>query len=551
MKKLIHDRVRLGVAVLLCLCATSWAEAKVKLPALVSDGMVLQREQPVKVWGTADAGEKVRVKFLKSTYDTTAGTDGQWSVTLPPLKAGGPYRLQINDIELKDVLVGDVWLCSGQSNMELPVARVTDMFAEEIAGYENDRIRHFIVPKVYNFHAPQEALPATSWKPLTQENVMDFSALAYFFAKEMYAQTGVPVGLINSSWGGTPVEAWISEEGLKEFPLYINDKRLYEDDGYCARIKKLEGENFHRWNVALYRGDAGLHESTPWYAAQYDDSNWQEVDMFAPTWGNNGLNPIGGSHWLRKDVQIPATMAGREAVIRLGCIVDADSVYVNGTFVGTTGYQYPPRIYRIPAGVLKEGRNNVTVRIISNGGQPSFVREKPYKIICPPTDGKDAQEISLEGRWKYRLGAPMPNAPSMMFFCYKPVCLYNAMIAPLRNYAVRGVVWYQGESNVSRRNEYASLLTTMIADWRRTFGNAELPFYIVELADFLSKDDIGGRKAWAEMRQEQAKAARMNTNATLIRNSDLGEWNDIHPLDKKTLGKRVADEAIKGIITTK
>lgn len=551
MKKLIHDRVRLGVAVLLCLCATSWLEAKVKLPALISDGMVLQREQSVKVWGTADAGEKVRVKFLKSTYDTTAGTDGKWSITLPPMKAGGPYRLQINDIELKDILVGDVWLCSGQSNMELPVARVTDMFAEEIAGYENDRIRHFIVPKVYNFHAPQETLSATSWKPLTQENVMSFSALAYFFAKEMYAKTGIPVGLINSSWGGTPVEAWISEEGLKEFPLYINDKRLYEDDGYCARIKKLESENFRRWNATLYRGDAGLHEATPWYAANYDDSRWQEVDMFARTWGNNGLNPIGGSHWLRKDVEVSAGMASREAIIRLGCIVDADSVYVNGTFVGTTGYQYPPRIYRIPAGVLKEGRNNVTVRIISNGGQPSFVREKPYKIICTPTGGKEAQEISLEGQWKYRLGAPMPNAPGMMFFCYKPVCLYNAMIAPLRNYAVRGVVWYQGESNVGRRNEYASLLTAMITDWRRTFGNAGLPFYIVELADFLSKDDIGGRKAWAEMRQEQTKAAEMNTNTTLIRNSDLGEWNDIHPLDKKTLGKRVADEAIKGIITTK
>lgn len=551
MKKLIHDKIRLGVAALLCLCATSWLEAKVKLPALISDGMVLQREQSVKVWGTADAGEKVRVKFLKSTYDTTAGTDGKWSITLPPLKAGGPYRLQINDIELKDILVGDVWLCSGQSNMELPVARVTDMFAEEIAAYENDRIRHIIVPKVYNFHAPQEAMPATSWKPLNRENVMSFSALAYFFAKEMYAKTGVPVGLINSSWGGTPVEAWISEEGLKEFPLYINDKRLYEDDGYCARIKKLEGENFRRWNATLYRGDAGLHESTPWYAANYDDSNWQEVDMFARTWGNNGLNPVGGSHWLRKDVQVPAGMANREAIIRLGCIVDADSVYVNGTFVGTTGYQYPPRIYRIPAGVLKEGRNNVTVRIISNGGQPSYVREKPYKIICPPTDGKEAQEISLEGQWKYRPGAPMPNAPGMMFFCYKPVCLYNAMIAPLQNYAVRGVVWYQGESNVGRRNEYAALLTAMIADWRRTFGNAGLPFYIVELADFLSKNDVGGRKAWAEMRQEQAKAAEMNTHATLIRNSDLGEWNDIHPLDKKTLGKRVADEAIKGILTTK
>ncbi len=539
MKSLNHDKFRLGVAVLLCLCAVSWVDAKVKLPALISDGMVLQREQPLKVWGTADAGENITVKFMKKTYNTTANVDGKWDITLPPLKAGGPYLMEINDIKLHDILIGDVWLCSGQSNMELPVGRVTDMFAQEIAAYSNEKIRHIIIPKVYNFHTPQEGIPATNWKKLTQESVMEFSALAYFFAKEMYEKTGAPIGLINSSWGGTPVEAWISEEGLKEFPLYINAKRLYEDDNYCSNIKKVEGENFYRWNLALYRGDVGLHESTPWYAANYDDSNWQKVNMFSPTWGNNGLNPTGGSHWLRKDVEIPQTWNGKEAVLRLGCIVDADSVYVNGVFVGTTGYQYPPRIYRIPAGVLKAGTNNVTVRLISNGGQPSFVQEKPYKIIC------GNEEVSLEGEWKYRLGAPMPNAPDMMFFCYKPICLYNAMIAPLKNYAVRGAIWYQGESNVSRRNEYASLLTAMITDWRRTFNNPELPFYIVELADFLHKNDINGRKEWAEMRQEQAKAAEMNTHATLIKNSDLGEWNDIHPLDKKTLGKRVVEAVLK------
>lgn len=539
MKSLNHDKFRLGVAVLLCLCAVSWVDAKVKLPALISDGMVLQREQPLKVWGTADAGENITVKFMKKTYNTTANVDGKWDITLPPLKAGGPYLMEINDIKLHDILIGDVWLCSGQSNMELPVGRVTDMFAQEIAAYSNEKIRHIIIPKVYNFHTPQEGIPATNWKKLTQESVMEFSALAYFFAKEMYEKTGAPIGLINSSWGGTPVEAWISEEGLKEFPLYINAKRLYEDDNYCSNIKKVEGESFYRWNLALYRGDVGLHESTPWYAANYDDSNWQKENMFSPTWGNNGLNPTGGSHWLRKDVEIPQTWNGKEAVLRLGCIVDADSVYVNGVFVGTTGYQYPPRIYRIPAGVLKAGTNNVTVRLISNGGQPSFVQEKPYKIIC------GNEEVSLEGEWKYRLGAPMPNAPDMMFFCYKPICLYNAMIAPLKNYAVRGAIWYQGESNVSRRNEYASLLTAMITDWRRTFNNPELPFYIVELADFLHKNDINGRKEWAEMRQEQAKAAEMNTHATLIKNSDLGEWNDIHPLDKKTLGKRVVEAVLK------
>lgn len=539
MKYLIYDKIRLGVAVLLCFCTALQTDAKVKLPALISDGMVLQREQPVKIWGTADAGESVSVTFMKKKYAATADNNGHWSVTLPSMKAGGPYLMRINDIKLNDILIGDVWLCSGQSNMELPVSRVTDMFATEINEYSNERIRQIIIPKVYNFHAPQETLSATSWKPMTQENVMNFSALAYFFAKEMYEKTKVPVGIINSSWGGTPIEAWISEEGLKEFPIYINDKRLYEDDAYCAHIKKLEGESFYRWNLSLYRSDAGLHEKTPWYASNYDDSNWQTVNMFSRTWGNDGLNPIAGSHWLRQNVEIPQTWNNKEVTLRLGCIIDADSVYVNGTFAGTTGYQYPPRIYRIPAGILKPGVNNITVRIISNGGQPEFVQEKPYKLIC------DDESINLKEEWKYRLGTPMPSAPNMMFFCYKPVCLYNTMIAPLQHYTLRGTVWYQGESNVSRRNEYATLLTAIMADWRRTFSQPELPFYIVELADYLSKEDISGRKAWAEMRLEQAKAAQTTPNAFLIRNNDLGEWNDIHPLDKKTLGRRVANKVLE------
>ena len=396
------------------------------------------------------------------------------------------------------------------------------------------------VPNIFNFHAPQADLPDyVAWKPLTQENVMNFSALGYFFAKAMYEKNSIPVGLINSSWGGTPVEAWISEEGLKEFPKYINDKRQYEDDAYLKSIKQTEGLSFYRWNTSLYRGDAGLHEATPWYAANYNDKDWKTVDLFSTDWGTNGLNPINGSHWFRKEVEVPQDWNGKEATLRLGCIVDADSVYVNGTFVGTVSYQYPPRIYTIPAGVLKAGKNTVTIRLISNNGYPHFVKEKPYKIIC------GNEEVSLQGEWKYRLGASMPPAPGMMFFCYKPVCLYNAMIAPLQNYGIRGVLWYQGESNVDRRNEYAALLTVLIADWRSTFDNPELPFYIIELADFLSKDDISGRQAWAEMRKEQAKVAETNRNTRLIRNSDLGEWNDIHPLDKKTLGQRAAESALE------
>lgn len=513
----------------------------VRIPSVLSDGMVLQRNRPITVWGWAESGESFEVAWNGNLYTVAAETDGTWQLELPAMPAGGPFVMKIGDIELNDILIGDVFLCSGQSNMELPVRRVTDMFAEEIAEYENDLIRHYAVPQTFDFNKECDDTPAASWKPCTQENVMDFSALAYFFAKDLYKKTGVPVGLVNASWGGTPVEAWMSENALQPFPKYINEKNIYEDEGYLQRIKQLEGEEFYRWNTALDQGDPGLTGDIKWYSPDLDDSGWKTVNMFSQDWGNDGLNPVGGSHWLRKDITVPAAMEGQEAIIRMGCIVDADSVYVNGHFVGNTTYQYPPRIYKIPAGILKAGTNNVTVRVISNGGQPSFVPEKPYKIIC------GTKEISLEGKWKYRQGAPMPQAPSMMFFFYKPVCLYNAMISPLRNMEFQGVLWYQGESNVERRNEYAALLNGMIKDWRRTFNDLDLPFYIVELAEFLHKDDDEGRQAWAEMREEQAKAAKISGHAVLIKNEDLGEWNDIHPLNKKTLGARVAKAALKDI----
>ena len=528
--------------VVVFLCFALLGEAKVKLPTLVSDGMVLQRGDPVNIWGTADPDETVNITFQKKKYKTVADAQGNWKVILPALKAGGPYTMIINDIELKDILVGDVWVCSGQSNMELPVSRVTDRFRDEISA-DNDypMVRYIKTPLLYNFHAPQTDIPGIFWKAMTSENVMSFSALVYFFAKDYFQKTKVPVGIINSSVGGSPVEAWISEEGLKPFPYYLNEKRIYESDDLVESMKKEESKKSRAWNVALYQGDKGMHEAIPWYAAGYDDSDWTPTDLFASGWATNGLNTINGSHWFRRDFQVSGQQAGEKATLRLGCIVDADSVYVNGTFVGTVSYQYPPRIYTIPAGLLKAGKNTITIRLFSYGGFPHFVKKKPYKILFgkgQPEKGES--EISLEGNWKYRLGAPMPAAPGQTAFHYKPVGLYNAMIAPLLNYTVSGVIWYQGESNVSRRNEYKDLLTAMIADWRQHWNRPDMPFYVIELADFLSPEDKGGRAAWAEFRKVQAEVANTNKNVTLIKNGDLGEWNDIHPLDKKTLGQRVS-----------
>lgn len=517
-------------------------EAKVKLPAFFSDGMVLQREQAVSLWGKADVGEKVTVIFRNETYQARADQNGEWSILLSPTKAGGPYDMTVNEMRIQNILIGDVYLCSGQSNMELPVSRVLDLYQEEVNSYSNPMIRHLKVPLSYDFHQPQDDIKPTSWQELNPQNALQFSALAYFFAQEMYAKNGIPVGLINSSVGGSPVEAWISEEKLKPFPKYLNEGSLYKSDAYIASVRETEQMRRMLWHNILYGNDKGMQAPLKWYDSAYKDTDWQEIDLFDTWWNNNGLNPINGSHWFRKEIDIPIADAGKPAVLRLGCVVDADSVFVNGVFVGSVSYQYPPRIYQLPEGLLKAGKNLVTVRLVSYNGRPHFVREKPYKIII------DNTEVSLEGTWKYKLGTPMPDLPGETFFQYKPAGLNQAMIAPLKDYALKGVIWYQGESNVGRHNEYFDLLTAMIADWRQQFNNPRLPFVLVELAGFGDPADKPMQEEWAAFRKVQKQVAESVPGAALVKAEDLGEWNDIHPLNKKEVGIRVVT-AMEKLIT--
>lgn len=523
----------------LFLCFAPWGEAKVKLPAFISDGMVLQREQNIRIWGTANPGEQVIVHFMKKKYETQADDRGEWQIALPPTKAGGPYAMKINELEINNILIGDVYLCSGQSNMELPIGRVTDMFREEVAGYSNPMIRYIKVPLSYHFQSPQADIHREPWKELTSENAMQFSALCYFFAKEMYAKNSVPVGIVNSSVGGSPIEAWISAEGLKPFPKYLNQKELYPSEEVINEIRLADQRRSQRWREVLYKSDAGLHEPVKWFGQGYDDSNWETVDLFDDTWNNNGLNPVNGSHWFRKEVDVDASQAGKSATLRLGCIVDADSVFVNGTLVGTTSYQYPPRIYPIREGLLRGGKNTIAIRLISHSGRPHFVRDKPYKIVF------DVDEIDLERHWKYKLGASMPPAPGGTTFQYVPTGLYNAMIAPLIGYSFKCAVWYQGESNTGRYNEYADLCKALIADWRSAFDQPDLPFVIVQLPNFMEAAHVPAESNWAEMRDVQLKLAQHIPNVGLTVNIDLGEWNDVHPLNKKDVAHRIVLQVLK------
>jgi sialate O-acetylesterase len=518
------------------------AFGQIRLPQLISDGLVLQRNAPVKIWGWASPAENISLDFNGTAYKTVADKDGNWEIQLLPQSAGGPYTMTLkasNSIQINNILIGDVWLCSGQSNMETPVSRVMSLYGEEIKNYTNPHIRYVKIPLTYNFHGPQTDVAPCSWTDVNPETAQEFSAVAYFFAKEMYEKTGAPVGIINSSVGGSPAEAWISEEALKPFPALLNEKRICESDAFVAEMLRLGSLPGQRWNTILNAQDKGLNEAVKWSSPACNDRDWQTTDLLDNSWGRNGLYPANGVFWFRKEVEIPADWANQAVMLFMGRIVDADSVFVNGVFVGTTGYQYPPRNYSVPAGVLKAGKNLITVRLVSQGGFPEFVSGKPYKMVF------DNQEISLEGQWKYKTGAIMPAVSGgAMTIHYQPVGLYNAMIAPLQNHAIKGFLWYQGEANTGRYAEYYNLMSTLISDWR-SLWKADLPFLSVQLASFMEPALIQQQSNWAELRDVQLNLSQTIPNTGMAVAIDIGEWNDIHPLNKKDVGKRLALQARK------
>ncbi|MDR2499441.1 MAG: family 43 glycosylhydrolase [Tannerellaceae bacterium] len=505
----------------------------VRLPRLVADGMVLQRDQPISLWGWIMPGKEVVVDFNKNKYYGTANGKGEWSIQLPPQKAGGPYSININNRELKNILFGDVWLCAGQSNMETPISRLMILYADEINTYFNPNIRYVKIPTAFNFHGPQTDVPPCTWSDVSPESAQMMSALPYFFAKEMYERTKAPVGLINSSVGGTPAEAWISEASIAAYPAMLNDMRLGQSDEFIARMNMFGGLAGARWNAVLCEQDEGIRQG--WASPNIKDSDWKSTDIFDNSWGREGLSPISGVFWFRKEIDLPAEYANRPAMMYMGRIVGADSVFVNGKFAGTTGYQYPPRNYPLGAGMLKAGKNTIAVRLVNSGGFPEFVRDKPYKIVL-----QDKKEISLTGQWKYRIGAVMPpNFGGGVSFQNKPVGLYNGMIAPLQNHAFKGILWYQGESNTGRPQLYYDLMTALVSDWRKLF-RADLPFFIVQLPNYMEPMPYQPNSDWAALREVQRRLSIDIPKAALAVTIDLGEWNDVHPLNKKDVGKRLA-----------
>ncbi|MGV8091971.1 MAG: sialate O-acetylesterase [Mangrovibacterium sp.] len=510
--------------------------AKVTLPRLISDGMVLQRDAEIPVWGWASVGETIRITFNRETYLTIADSDKSWKVELKPMKAGGPYKMEIegeNQITIRDILIGDIWVCSGQSNMEFWMEQVKTKYAKEIATSTNPLICEFDVKPVYDFRSPRSDVKSEGWKQATPENVLQFTAVGYFYARSLFEKYRVPIGLIHASKGGTPAESWISEESLKAFPGYYQQIQKLKDSIWVKNIMEQDERRVRGWYAKVRSEDQGLADpGHPWYSNSVDIHNWDEMQV-PGYWNKQGSKPSYGVVWCKKQVRIPSSLAGKKALLYLGKIIDEDQTYLNGVKIGGRQNRYLPRIFHVPEDLLKAGENMITVRIINKYDAGCFIADEPYFLEI------EGKKISLEGKWKYKIGASLPVLERATQFFYKPVGLFNGVIAPVVNYRIKGVIWYQGEANTKNAVEYRSLFPALIADWRDQWNQGDFPFLFVQLSSYLPGAKEPSESKWAELREAQMMALSV-PNTGMAVTIDIGEWNDVHPANKKDVGERLA-----------
>lgn len=524
------------IGMLLALAAIP-ALAQLRLPRIYGNGMVLQRDTRAQVHGWASPGALVALTFEDSTYSTRADSGGGWRVALSPRPAGGPTSMRIasgrDTLAIRDILFGDVWICSGQSNMELPMIRVRPIYASAIARSDNPLLRQFLAPQRYNFNAPEADFPAGTWKAANPENVLEFSAAAYFFASALYDRSHVPIGIINASLGGSPVESWMSEDALKGFPDAFEEARRFRDSTLIRTIEGSDRDRIDLWHALLNERDAG-HGKTrgTWANPHTNIAGWGSMAL-PGYWMATRLGAVNGAVWFRKEFHVPGSLAGTPAMLVLGRIVDEDSVWINGRFIGNTTYQYPPRLYDLSPGVLVKGKNSIVIRVVNSAGRGGFVPDKPYEIQFP------GARIDLKGAWRYRLGATIQPLASQTFIRWKPLGLFNGMIAPLLGVSIKGAIWYQGESNTKSPFAYRELFPSMIRDWRKNWNQGDFPFLFVQLPNFMDAKPVPSESNWAVLRESQLKSLAVPRTGMAV-SIDIGEWNDIHPMNKRDVGARLA-----------
>ena len=519
--------------------------ADVKLPRLFSNNMMFQREQPIHIWGEANSGERIEIKFNKETYLVKADKSGKWEIDLPAMKAGGPHVLTVagdNTIKLENILIGDLWVCSGQSNMEWPLWAVNNG-EEEVRNASYPEIRIFSVAKKIAT-VPLNDVTGGTWVSCTPESIPGFSAVGYFFGRHLYREIGVPIGLIGSNWGGTIVETWISEEGFKGVRKYGRIARGVSELNLEEKQSQSD-EKFKEWLKDFQDKDQGTKDGEyTWNKADLDLEDWGDMDL-PQTWEESSdkeLRSANGVVWFIKELNLNSEQANEKALLSLGPIDDSDITWINGEKVGETNNLYSQeRKYEVSSGVLKEGRNRIVVRVedYQGGGGIFGGKEQLFLML-------GMEEISLAGSWKYRVGMiTHSNSPGGQFGPNSlPTLLYNGMIAPLIPFPIKGAIWYQGESNAAQAYQYRQHFRLLIEDWRSKWDIGDFPFLFVQLANFMNPADQPAESNWAELREAQDQTLAL-PNTGMASAIDIGEAGDIHPRNKQDVGKRLALEALR------
>ncbi len=521
------------------------AETAEELPflhPLFTDHMVLQRDLPTPIWGWTRPGERVNVTIGSKTASAVADNAGKWMAKLDPLPAGGPHTLAVRGNQsrtVSDVLVGDVWICSGQSNMEWSVQGANNP-QEEIAGADHPEIRLFTVPK--RIAGEPQSIVESQWQICSPQTAGNFSAVGYFFGRELHKALKVPMGLIHTSWGGTVAEAWTSAEALKN----LDDFRtaVIQLQQMVAAQKRGESkyeELLARWwreNDPGSTNGPAPSKAPAWAAPGLDSSSWKTMQL-PGNWESAGLGSFDGVVWFRKEIDLPPAWAGKEAMLHLGPIDDIDTTWINGNSVGSMSQYNVPRNYRVPGGILQSGRNVIAVRVLDTGGGGGLFGSPDQMKL-----ERQGDSIALGGPWLYQASTPLdktsPVPQRMSSNPNVPTVLFNGMIAPLVPYGIKGAIWYQGESNAGRPVQYRTLLPAMIQDWRSRFGAGDFPFFIVQLANFMARKPEPEESQWAELREAQLLTAMKDAHTGLAVIIDIGEANDIHPRNKQDVGRRLA-----------
>ncbi len=538
-KSMRLPRLCFGLLFLICVLPRIIAVQPASLPFLspiFGDNMVLQRNKPNLFWGWTTPGEKVRVEINGRSQNGTAGADGRWQVLIDPPAVGEECLIKIDGekhVELHRVIVGDVWLCGGQSNMEIGLPRANDG-AREVAAANHPNIRLFSIEHHVSY--VPTSVPIGTWKICSPQTVAEeggFSAVAYFFARKVQEETGVPIGLIQDCVGGTPVESWMNPSTLRELKDFA--RPMAEID----RLSRLPGPQYGNYIMHWYdEYDSGIRGKS-WASPDFDDRAWKTIHL--PTaFEELGVASAPAVCWFRKEITLPDPLPTGTIVLHLGVVEKMDTAYVNGSWVGASSWVENPRAYKITANLFKPGRNLLTVRVLKLKSKNGFL-SAPEKIRLALPSGI---EVPLAGEWKGTVSVdakpphPLPlgyeNYPTM------PSVLYQGMIQPVAPLALTGALWYQGEANAARAHQYRTLLPAMIGDWRGAFAQGDFPFLIVSLPAFQARHEQPGTDDWAELREAQALTAQTVPNTGLAVTIDTGEADDIHPKEKKTVGERLA-----------